>query len=628
MPNRLADETSPYLLQHANNPVAWRPWGPEALAKAKRENKPIFLSIGYSACHWCHVMEHESFEDEAIAAQLNAKFVCIKVDREERPDLDQIYMNAVQMITGRGGWPLSVFLTPDLQPFFGGTYWPARERMGMTGFDQVIQAVDEAWRTRRDQAVAQADEFTRRLQQVGADEGPPADLRTEWLDQAAAKLQQNFDPVYGGFGRAPKFPHSMDLQLLLRLWRRRPRRGLWDMVALTLDKMARGGIYDHLGGGFARYSVDQQWLMPHFEKMLYDNALLAEAYLDGFLLSGEKKFAQVASETLDYILAYMTDDQGGFHSTEDADSEGEEGKFYLWTPSEIRWILGAAADRFCYAYDVTETGNFEGKNILNLPKSIEQCAAVRNWDAAELASELGQSRAKLLAARDARVRPGKDDKVLAGWNGLAVQSLARAACVLGQAKYLHAATRAAQFVFRSMRRDDGRLLHCWRRGQAKLDAYLDDYAYLTVCADHAVRGRLRGALDRRGGAVGRHHDRRVSPIASGVGSSTPPMITNRSLHAKRTSTTAARPAATPPPRPLCGGSANSAAERTIWLRLERRSAWPPPSWSVSPPPPARCFPLRTWFAGPFRKSSCWATRMSRIRRRLCRSSGLATFPTV
>ncbi len=479
MPNRLASETSPYLLQHANNPVDWNPWGAEALERSRIEDKPIFLSIGYAACHWCHVMEHESFEDPDIAAMLNQHFVCIKVDREERPDLDQIYMNAIQLISGRGGWPMSVFLAPNLQPFFGGTYWPPHAGRGMPGFDQIILAVDDAWRNRREHTLEQAAELTKHLQQVVEVGTEPSPINFEVLQAAALRLEQTFDFSNGGFGAAPKFPHSLDLQVLLRVWRRTRRDGLLDIVRINLEKMARGGIYDHLAGGFARYSVDDRWLVPHFEKMLYDNGLLTQAYLEMYQATGELQYARVAQETLDYILKYMTDANGGFHSTEDADSEGEEGKFYVWTTQEVHEILGPKrAERFCYVYDITEEGNFEGHNILNLPKSIEQCAALKNWDLKQLRAELDQARAELLHARDQRIRPGKDDKILVSWNGLMISAMARAADVLAQPKYLLAATQAADFIYTEMRRPDGRLLHSWRAGQAKLDAYLDDYTYL------------------------------------------------------------------------------------------------------------------------------------------------------
>ena len=484
MPNQLANETSPYLLQHANNPVQWHPWGEAALARARAEDKPIFLSIGYSACHWCHVMEHESFENAEIAAALNAHFISIKVDREERPDLDQIYMNAVQLLTGRGGWPMSVFLTPDLRPFYGGTYWPPTARMGMPGFGQVITAVADAWRNRRSQVLDQAGELTQHLQQLGAPAEAGGAITPELLGRAVAKLEQAFDFTHGGFGTAPKFPHPMGLQVLLRVWHRTRRDGVLDMVKLNLDKMARGGIYDHLAGGFARYSVDEHWLVPHFEKMLYDNALLASAYLDAYLVTRHVEYGRVARETLDYVLRYMTDSAGGFHSTEDADSEGVEGKFYVWSPAEIRQVLGPGqSDRFCYVYDVTEHGNFEGHSILNLPKTISQCASLRGWNESDLRSELAESRRKLLEVRDRRVRPGKDDKILVSWNALMIEALARGAMVLGvsdwgENPYLAAATRAAEFIRTRLTRGDGRLLHCWRHGQAKLDAYLDDYSYL------------------------------------------------------------------------------------------------------------------------------------------------------
>ncbi len=492
MPNRLAHETSPYLLQHRDNPVDWYPWGEEALEKCRREDKPIFLSIGYSACHWCHVMEHESFENEAIAALLNEHFVSIKVDREERPDLDQIYMNAVQMLTGRGGWPMSVFLTPELKPFYGGTYFPPQAAGGMPGFDQVLTAVADAWANRRDQALAGAEQLTAELRSVGAVEGgSSAALSRDLVDQAVAQLRQAFDATWGGFGTAPKFPHPMDLQLLLATHQRTDQAELLDIVRTTLDRMAAGGIYDHLGGGFARYSVDQRWLVPHFEKMLYDNALLARTYLDAYLVTGDERYARVVRETLDYVLRDMTtpigDEYllhfdptgGGFYSTEDADSEGHEGLFYTWTPAEIEAVLGpAAAETFCQVYDVTDAGNFEGRNILNLPKTVDECAAELGREVAELDAELAGSRTKLLAARERRVRPHRDDKVIVAWNGLAIDAMARACAPLDKQEYLLAAERAAEFILRYLRRDDGRLLHTWRAGTAKLDAYLDDYAAL------------------------------------------------------------------------------------------------------------------------------------------------------
>jgi uncharacterized protein YyaL (SSP411 family) len=480
MPNHLVHETSPYLLQHKDNPVDWYPWGDEAIAKARREEKPIFLSIGYSACHWCHVMEHESFESEAIARVLNEHFVSIKVDREERPDLDQIYMNAVQMLTGRGGWPMSVFLTPELKPFYGGTYWPPTGGHGMPGFDQILAAVVDAWKNRREQAVTAAEQLTAEIQKIGVGgaSGDASELSFDLIAAAVQQLQRAFDRTFGGFGQAPKFPHPMDLQLLLAVYSRNKQPALLDMVRLTLDRMAAGGIYDHLGGGFARYSVDERWLVPHFEKMLYDNALLARAYLDAYLVTGDANYERVVRETLDYVLRDMTDPAGGFYSTEDADSEGEEGLFYTWTPDEIEAVLGEERGAtFGRVYDVTDAGNFEGdRSILNLPKSLEQSAAILKRTPEELAAELAESRAKLYAVREKRVHPGKDDKVIVAWNGLMIDTMARAGAALGVPDYIIAADAAGQFILDHLRRDDGRLLHTWRGGTAKLDAYLDDYA--------------------------------------------------------------------------------------------------------------------------------------------------------
>lgn len=479
MPNRLANESSPYLLQHAENPVDWYAWNDEALARAKAEDKPVFLSIGYSACHWCHVMEHESFEDASIAEQLNQDFVCIKVDREERPDLDQIYMHAVHMLTGRGGWPMSVFLTPDLQPFFGGTYWPPHRRHGMPGFGDVLTAVLDAWNNRREQAISQAASLT---EQIRAHTMRPSDLQLNeaLLSQAATKICQQFDPVHGGFADEPKFPQSMAIQYLLRIWNRdrTAHKELLPVVTKTLDAMAQGGIYDHLAGGFARYSVDAKWLVPHFEKMLYDNALLIDAYIDAWQATGEMRFGRIADETCDYVLNYMTDPLGGFHSTEDADSEGVEGKFYVWSTAEVIDVLGESlGERFCKVFDVTEHGNFEGHNILNLRRSLEEIAEAEAWDLDELQSEMAAAKEKLLQVRDQRVRPAKDDKILVSWNGLMIHSMARAGAALGDPTFIEAAKRAAHFVLSNMRRPDGRLYHTWRNGKPKLDAYLDDYTH-------------------------------------------------------------------------------------------------------------------------------------------------------
>jgi uncharacterized protein YyaL (SSP411 family) len=482
MSNRLASAISPYLLQHADNPVDWYPWSAEALDRAREEDKPIFLSIGYSACHWCHVMAHESFQSGPIARLLNEHFIPIKVDREERPELDQLYMEAVQMMTGSGGWPLSVFLTPSLQPFFGGTYWPPQSRGRVPGFDQVLRAVADAWKNRREEALEQAEKLTQMLRDVrlsGDSPAPAAEPGPELLHNAEMVLARSFDSHFGGFGSAPKFPHPLDLRLLLRNWRRTGQGPLLAMVTSTLEQMAAGGIYDHLGGGFHRYSTDARWLVPHFEKMLYDNALLAVAYLEAWQATHNDQHARVVRQTLDYVLREMTAPEGGFYSTEDADSEGEEGKFYLWAPAEVAAVLGPeAAHTFLYVYDVSEPGNFEGRNILNRSKTRGQAAIILGRPVEELEAELTESRRKLLAVRSARVRPGLDDKVLVSWNGLAIDALARAGAALDEPRYVDAAASAARFLLSNLRSPEGRLLHVWRNGEARLDALLDDYASL------------------------------------------------------------------------------------------------------------------------------------------------------
>ncbi|MBI1248371.1 DUF255 domain-containing protein [bacterium] len=480
MTNRLANQSSPYLLQHANNPVDWYPWGSEALEKSKEEQKPIFLSIGYSACHWCHVMEHESFESQAIADYLNEHFVSIKVDREERPDLDQIYMNAVQLLTGHGGWPMSVFLTPDLKPFFGGTYWPPTSARGMPGFDQVLRAVIDAWENRREIAIKQSHMLTERLQEIGAGSSEAKEIAPGRIDLAIKQIEQSFDTKNGGFGSAPKFPQTMNVELLLRYVAETKDKSVLPMVTITLDKMAMGGIYDHLGGGFSRYSVDRYWLVPHFEKMLYDNALLVSNYVDAFRLTGNADYARVVRESCDYILRDMTDESGGFHSTEDADSEGEEGKFYVWTPEEVHEVLGdpVIADRFCAVYDITESGNFEGNSIPWLKKPLAQFAHDLETSVEELREEMANSRQVLFNVRVDRVRPHKDDKILTSWNGLMIEALAKAGAALDEPRYLEAATQAARFVLEKMCDANNRLLHSYRHGTAKLSAYLDDYMYV------------------------------------------------------------------------------------------------------------------------------------------------------
>ncbi len=480
MANRLANAKSPYLQQHASNPVDWYEWGEEALERARREEKPIFLSIGYSACHWCHVMERESFEDPQIAQLLNQHFVCIKVDREERPDLDQIYMAAVQMMTGRGGWPLSVFLTPEREPFFGGTYWPPRRRMGMPGFDEILQAVIDAWEHRRELARQQARELTSRIAQRIPDSPVVAgELNEELLHQAATQLRSQFDSRHGGFGPAPKFPHATDLRLLLRIACRSTQWELLQIATVTLKKMAAGGIRDHLGGGFARYSVDDRWLVPHFEKMLYDNALLAEAYLETFQLTGDEQLAQVARETLSYVLERMTDSRGGYFSSEDADSEGEEGKYYVWSYEEIIEALPPdIADRFCQVYGVTPEGNFEGRNILNLHRPLEETAHVNGWDVGQLRTQIAQAKTLLLQVRQQRVPPARDEKILTSWNAMMIRAMAAAGRALEEDAFVESAVKGATFLRDHMRRPDGLLWHCWRDGTAYLDAYLDDYAAL------------------------------------------------------------------------------------------------------------------------------------------------------
>jgi hypothetical protein len=478
--NRLADSLSPYLLQHQSNPVDWFPWGSEAFELARQTDRPIFLSIGYAACHWCHVMEHESFENQATAALLNENFVSIKVDREERPDIDQIYMNAVQVMTGRGGWPMSVFLNHDLKPFYAGTYWPPEQRFGMPGFPQILRSLAQAWRNRREEVEQHAGQITLALEQLacGSSEQAASIPGVSVINAAADHLLDVLDRHHGGFGGAPKFPHASDLDLLLRVGLTRGRPDWIEAAELTLDRMAGGGIRDHIGGGFARYSVDAEWLVPHFEKMLYDNALLAQVYVRGFQLTGHGRHAAVAGEILDYLCREMSDPAGGFHCSEDADSEGVEGKYYVWTPGEVRQLIGAErAERFCRVYDISEGGNFEGQSIPRLPRSLDHWAAQFAISRETLEVQLREDRQQLRQARDQRVHPGRDDKVLAAWNALAIQALAIGGAVLDQPCYIAASERAAEFLCSHMTRQDGRLLHAYRQGRAHLDGYLDDYAY-------------------------------------------------------------------------------------------------------------------------------------------------------
>jgi len=485
MTNRLASETSPYLLQHAANPVDWYPWGAEALGRARDEDKPIFLSIGYSACHWCHVMAHETFEDPAIAAQLNADFVAIKVDREERPDLDDVYMAAVQTLTGSGGWPMSVFLTPALEPFFGGTYFPPEDRHGMPGFPRVLGAIAEAYRDRRDEVVEQGRQLAAHLREQFEVQPGRSEVERRQLDAAAARLAESFDPQHGGFGGAPKFPAPMTLEFLLRAWRRSREADVMQMVTVTLDRMADGGIHDQVGGGFARYSTDARWLVPHFEKMLYDNALLAHAYLEAFRATGDERYAGVARRTLEFMIRELATEDGGFASALDADSEGEEGRFYTWDLDQFDETLRAAgldaeeAQAAAAHWGVVPGGNWEGRSILHVA-------------AREGASQtvIDRARDALLEARGQRVRPGRDDKQLAAWNGMALRALAVGSLVLGDDRFAEASRACVRFIRGHLLRDGGRLWRTARAGTAHTPAFCEDYAHLAdgLLASYAALG--------------------------------------------------------------------------------------------------------------------------------------------
>ncbi|MEN3327579.1 MAG: uncharacterized protein V7638_2386 [Acidobacteriota bacterium] len=478
MPNHLINETSPYLLQHAHNPVDWYPWGDEAFEKARRENKPVLLSIGYSACHWCHVMAHESFENEDIAQLMNENFVNIKVDREERPDLDQIYMNAVQMMTHHGGWPMTVFLTPDAVPFYGGTYFPPQDRYNIPGFPRILTGVAEAYRERKEDIQETGNSLIielRRLSETGGSDHP---IEPELLDAAYAGMIRNYDSVNGGFGGAPKFPPAMSLEFLLRTYARTGNRDTLQMISHTCMKMANGGIYDQLGGGFHRYSTDPRWLVPHFEKMLYDNALLSRLYLHYFQVSGDEQARATGEGILDYVLREMTHPEGGFYSTQDADSEGHEGKFFVWDIQEIRDVLGeTAASRFCDYYNITEAGNFEGKNIPNVTRTFEDVAVAHRISVGELQASLNESKQVLFERRERRVKPDRDEKIITAWNGLMMASFAEAGIVLNRPDYTGAARRNAEFVLSNLRQE-GMLLRTWKDGQAKFNAYLEDYSFL------------------------------------------------------------------------------------------------------------------------------------------------------
>jgi len=471
--NRLAQETSPYLRQHADNPVDWYGWGEAAFAKARAEDKPILLSVGYSACHWCHVMAHESFEDEATAKLMNEHFVNVKVDREERPDVDAVYMSAVQAMTGHGGWPMTVVMTPEGKPFFGGTYFPSEDRYGQPSFKRVLTSLADAWQNRRNEVLESAQSATQYLQRL-SDLGGEGELESDILTEAVTTLMSRFDPRHGGFGAAPKFPPHSTLRFLLQ----RPANETLSrqMAETTLQKMALGGIYDHLGGGFARYSVDAIWLVPHFEKMLYDNAQLVQRYAEAYQLTHKPLYRQVVEETLAWVTREMTSDEGGFYSALDADSEGEEGKFYVWTEAEVDALLGDDAPLAKAYFDVSSTGNFEGKSILNPKQSAEEVAKQFDLSLDELAERVTHIKRVLFEERETRIRPGLDDKVLTSWNGLMLAAFADAGRVLGRQDYLDIATENAEFV-RDKLYQDGRFLHSYKDGAAKITGLLEDYTY-------------------------------------------------------------------------------------------------------------------------------------------------------
>lgn len=484
--NRLAREKSPYLLQHADNPVDWYPWGEEAFEKARRGDKPIFLSIGYSTCHWCHVMARESFEDPEVAELMNEVFVCVKVDREERPDIDEIYMRVCQMLTGSGGWPLTIVMTPDKKPFFAGTYMPKKGRLGRMGMVELINAVRGLWENRREEVVSSAEKIAGVLRRAG-EASPGEGLGEEVLDEAYHGLVERYDPEYGGLGDAPKFPMAPSLMFLLRYWKRRKRRKALDMVTKTLREVRKGGIYDHVGYGFHRYSTDRRWLLPHFEKMLYDQALLAVAYIEAYQETGDTVLGRAAREVFTYVLRDMRSPEGGFYSAEDAESGGEEGGFYLWSLDEVYEVLGREeGELVAWIYGMKGEGNFleeatgreTGKNILHLKKSLSRAASEKGMREDELRRRLEDALKKLFSAREVRARPGRDDKILADWNGLMIAALAKGAQVFDEPGYLEAAEEAASFILEKMTTSEGRLLHRYRDGDAAIPGYLDDYAYV------------------------------------------------------------------------------------------------------------------------------------------------------
>ena len=479
MPNRLAEETSPYLIQHAFNPVDWFPWGPEAFSRAKLEDKPILLSVGYSACHWCHVMERESFEDPAIANLMNDNFVCIKVDREERPDVDSIYMSAVQAITGQGGWPMTVFLTPNGEPFYGGTYFPPEDRGGLPAFPRVLEALSQTYREKREEISLTTDKLLEQMRRVTDINGEFSTINLDVMDRAVNLIGTQFDEKFGGFGLQPKFPQPMVYEFLLRHYLRTGDNKTLEIVETTLDHMAMGGIYDQLGGGFHRYSTDTFWLVPHFEKMLYDNALLARLYIHAYQVTEKPLYRQIAEETLDYVLAEMTDPSGGFYSAQDADSEGEEGKFFVWRPEKILEVLGKHDGEIANRYfGVTIEGNFDGMSILNVKVPLAEFAAKEGITEDDLIELLNRVKSRLRNVREQRIRPGLDDKVLTSWNALMMGAFAEAGRVLDRTDYIEAAENCGDLLLSKLRTDDGRLLRTYKNGESKLKGYLEDYAFL------------------------------------------------------------------------------------------------------------------------------------------------------
>ena len=476
--NRLINESSPYLLQHAHNPVDWYPWSEEAIERARREDKPILLSIGYSACHWCHVMEKESFQNETIADLMNKHFICIKVDREELPDVDRVYMEAVQAMTGGGGWPLTVFLTPDFEPFHGGTYFPPQDGLGLPSFPRVLGTVAEVYRNNRSDVFTAAQQVAAHLKQKSAVSAVSKVLSDEILDQSYSAISANFDHKNGGFGSAPKFPQPLLHEFLLHMYYRTKDEGPLNMIRKTLNAMAHGGIYDQLRGGFHRYAVDDRWLVPHFEKMLYDNALLSRLYLHAYQATHDVLYRRIVEETLEYVLEEMTGPDGEFHSSQDADTEGSEGKYYLWTPQEITGVLGSETGELLNRYfGATEEGNFEGRNVLHIPVTMSEFASGSSSEANEVQEIVDRARKLLLAERKQRFRPKLDTKVLTSWNGLMLRSFAEAAVVFGSDAYARVALSSADFLMREMKRNGG-IMHVWVDSQARIPGYLDDHAFL------------------------------------------------------------------------------------------------------------------------------------------------------